>query len=206
MFTGIVETVGAVVARHPAGGGSGLVIEASALGGRLSPGDSVAVNGVCLTATTAAAARFGADLSEATVSRTTLGGLRPGDRVNLELAVRAGTPLGGHLVQGHVDGTGEVVMIEQRGETRLLQVRIDGEIVRVTVPRGSLAIDGVSLTVSGLAGDVAEFAIIPYTWSHTNFSDLEAGARVNVEADVIGKYVRGLLEPYADALGSGAGS
>jgi riboflavin synthase len=141
-----------------------------------------------------------------TLSRTTLGSFEPGREVNLERAIRAGDPMGGHIVQGHVDGTGELTEVESAGETVFLRVRLPEEIRRLTVLYGSIAIDGISLTVNRLTGDVAEVAIIPYTFQNTNVSRLRPGSRVNVEADMIGKYVDRLLEPYQAISASAAGA
>ncbi len=198
MFTGIVEAVGRIAATQRVEGGARMGIEAPGLAGGLRAGDSVAMAGVCVTVSALDDASFTVDAVSTTLARTTLGERGPGDRVNLERAVRAGDPLGGHLVQGHVDEVGEVVAVQHAGATVMLGVRIGPEVASVTVERGSLAVDGVSLTVAEMAADVAEFAIIPYTWSHTTLCELAVGSRVNVEADLIGKYVRRLLSPYRE--------
>lgn len=201
MFTGIVETVGRIRAIERVEGGARLRVEAPDLVPRLAPGESVSTAGVCLTVGDVDGETFTADAVTTTLSRTTLGEREPGDAVNLERAVRAGKPLGGHLVQGHVDEVAEVVSLSRSGATVTLAVRVGPAVARVTVDRGSLAVDGVSLTVARIAADVAEFAIIPYTWSHTTLSGLAVGSRVNVEADLIGKYVRRLSAPYRGADG-----
>lgn len=201
MFTGIVERVGRIAAIDPVEGGARLRIEAGDLVEGLRSGDSIATAGVCLTVADVAAGAFAADAVATTLARTTLGERRAGDPVNLERAVRAGDPLGGHLVQGHVDGVGEVTSVTATGATTMLAIRVSAAVEEVTVDRGSLAIDGVSLTVAGIANGVAEFAIIPYTWTHTTLSELAVGSRVNVEADLIGKYVRRLSAPYREAGG-----
>jgi len=202
VFTGIVETVGRIATIERVEGGARLRIEAPDLVSGLGPGDSVATAGVCLTVAGHEAGSFTADAVTTTLARTTLGDRRAGDPVNLERAVRAGQPLGGHLVQGHVDEVAEVVAVSPSGATVTLAVRVGPDVAAVTVDRGSLAVDGVSLTVARLAGDVAEFAIIPYTWSHTTLSELAVGSRVNIEADLIGKYVRRLSAPYREAGGA----
>ena len=202
MFTGIVETVGRIATIERVEGGARLRIEAPDLVSELGTGDSVATAGVCLTVAGHEAGSFTADAVTTTLARTTLGDRRAGDPVNLERAVRAGQPLGGHLVQGHVDEVAEVVAVSPSGATVTLAVRVGPDVAAVTVDRGSLAVDGVSLTVARLAGDVAEFAIIPYTWSHTTLSELAVGSRVNIEADLIGKYVRRLSAPYREAGGA----
>lgn len=196
MFSGIVQALGRVAEATPVTGGARFRIEAPGFAGRLQPGDSVAVNGVCVTVTAADDAAFGHDAVTTTLERTTLGSWRVGSPVNLERALRLGEAVDGHLVQGHVDGTGEVTRVERGGETACLGIRVDPAVSAVTVDRGSLAIDGVSLTVAAIRGDVAEFSIIPYTWTHTTLGVLEVGSRVNVEADLIGKYVSRLLSLY----------
>ncbi len=203
MFTGIVEAVGTLVARERLGRGVRFAIRCPTLAEGLSPGDSLAVNGVCLTATAVEDGTVSVDATRTTLECTTLGEWETGKRVNLERAVGAGDPLGGHFVQGHVDAAGEVVGLEALDETHVLAIRTGDEIAAVTVPRGSLAVDGVSLTVAGMDGGVARFAIIPYTWSHTTLPDLEIGSRVNLEADLIGKYVHRWLQPYLDDRSQG---
>jgi riboflavin synthase len=203
MFTGLIACVGEVTGRAPEGGGVRLEFSAPGrLTESLADGDSVAVDGVCLTVTGRRSEGFCADAVSTTLGRTTLGEFAPGRAVNLEAAVRAGEPLGGHLVQGHEDGVGDVVEVASDGDGRLLRIRLPDEVGRFTVERGSLTVDGVSLTVSGLAGEVAKLAIIPYTLGHTNLGRLEAGSRVNLEADLIGKYVVRLLDPYRSGRGN----
>lgn len=198
MFTGLIEHVGEVTARAAQEGGERFTIRAPELAEHLASGDSVAVDGVCLTVTEPPSAdgSFSVDAVPTTLGRTTLAEIRPGRRVNLEPAVRVGDPLGGHIVQGHVDGVGTVVSAEREEEALVLRVRLPGEIAATTVERGSLTVDGVSLTVAGLSEGVAKLAIIPYTLGHTNLDRLGAEARVNLEADLIGKYVARLLDPY----------
>jgi riboflavin synthase len=199
MFTGLVEDVGRVLSREPHEGGLRLRV-ACGFASELDPGESVAIAGVCQTVTDVDATGFGFESIRTTLSRTTLGRLEPGDPVNLERALRAGDRLGGHLVQGHVDGVGELVERRAAGETWLLRLAMPEEVAGATVLHGSLTVDGVSLTVNGLEGSVAEVAIIPYTWSHTTLSGLEPGDPVNLEGDLVGKYVRRLVEPYGDGL------
>ncbi len=202
MFTGLVEAVGRVVKREPHEGGLRFRVACEVSDG-LEPGASVSVSGVCQTVTAADGASFAFESIRTTLARTTLGSLEPGDRVNLERALRVGDRLGGHLVQGHVDGVGELLALREAGETRFLRIRMTPDVAAVTVPRGSLTVDGISLTVSDLLGPVAEVAIIPYTWSHTTLPDLEPGGRVNLEADLVGKYVHGLVQPYLERLSTG---
>lgn len=196
MFTGLVQAVGTVEERRPAEGGLVFRVRAADFADGLREGESVAVDGVCQTVTGRDGASFAFQSVRTTLSRTTLGELVPGRRVNLERALRADDRLGGHLVQGHVDGVAEVGEVEPAGETVYLRVRLPAAVAEVTVEHGSLAVDGVSLTVNALRDDVAELAVIPYTWSRTNLGRLRAGERVNVEADLVGKYVRKLLQPY----------
>lgn len=196
MFTGLVQQVGEVTAREDRPGGTRLVIAATELADHLAPGDSVAVDGVCLTATELRAGTIAFDAVPTTLGRTTLGEIAPGRRVNLEAAVRAGEPLGGHIVQGHVDGVGVVTAASREDAALVLGIRLPDGVAEFTVERGSLTVDGVSLTVAERSGRVAKLAIIPYTLGHTNLGRLEEGARVNLEADVIAKYVARLLDPY----------
>lgn len=195
MFTGLIEAVGRVEDRRPLDEGVRLRI-ATGLGPELEEGESVAVDGACLSVVHRGPEGFGVEATRVTLSRTTLGGYEPGRRVNLERALCLGDRLGGHLVQGHVDGTGEVATVEPAGETVLLRIRLPRDVLRTTVERGSLAVDGVSLTVADLQGAVAEFAVIPYTWEHTALDRLSPGGRVNLEADLMGRYVERLLGPY----------
>lgn len=205
MFTGIVEEVGRVREAVRRENGVRLVFEAERVLASLDHGDSVAVAGVCQTVVERDAGTFAVDAIATTLSRTTLGRLRPGDRVNLERALGLGQPLGGHLVQGHVDGEGEVVAIEREGEHVLLDVRMPEEVADVTVLHGSVAIDGVSLTVNRLLpGDVAQVALIPYTWQHTTLSELALGDPVNLEGDMIGRFVVHYLQRRGES-GGGAG-
>ncbi len=197
MFTGLVEEVGEVVSVRPVEEGVEFEVDVPDREGLLAPGDSVAVDGVCQTVIAVEGRRFRFSSVRTTLERTTLSQFGAGRRVNLERSLRAGDRLGGHLVQGHVDGVGEVLGVERRGEGALVRIRLPSDVARCTVPRGSVAIDGVSLTVSELEGEVAEIAIIPYTWCHTALDRLSVGASVNVEADLVGKYVDKLLRPYA---------
>jgi len=199
MFTGLVETVGRVIDREEFGLGIRFRLSAPGLGGSLREGDSLAIDGVCHTVFDVEEEEFTFESIQTTLSRTTLGEFVPGREANLERAIRAGEPMGGHLVQGHVDGVGVMVEVEKAKETVFLRFRMPPEVARLTVLYGSIALDGISLTVNRLFQDVAEVAIIPYTWDHTNVGRLETGARVNLEADLVGKYVDQLLRPYRDA-------
>lgn len=205
MFTGLIEHVGTVEERRALEGGVSLRISAP-FAEELSAGESVAVDGACLSVTEATGGSFRVEATRITLSRTTLGGYGEGRRVNLERALRFGDRLGGHLVQGHVDALGKVEAVERVGETVLLRIRLPDDVARVTVRRGSLAVDGVSLTVSELRDAVAEFAVIPYTWNHTALDRLTAGDDVNLEADLMGKYVERLARPYLSAETAGSGT
>jgi riboflavin synthase len=202
MFTGIIVAVGTVTERAEVEGAVDFAVRAEGFAEGLTEGESVAVDGVCVTVTPSGGPDFRFPSVLTTLRRTTFGEIAVGRRVNLERALRAGDPLGGHLVQGHVDGVGEVREVERLGETVLVRIVLPPEIAALTVARGSLAVDGVSLTVAGLTGEVAEIALIPYTWTHTALDRLQRGDRVNLEADLIGKYVERLLEPYATEGGS----
>ncbi|MBT8462492.1 MAG: riboflavin synthase [Gemmatimonadetes bacterium] len=199
MFTGLVETVGRVVHRVEFEKGLRFRLSAPGLAGQLSAGDSLAIDGVCHTVFDVAGGEFTFESVRTTLSRTTLGEFVPGREVNLERAIRAGEPMGGHLVQGHVDGVGTLTEVEDAGETVFLRFQMPDEVARLTVLYGSIAMDGISLTVNRLFQDVAEVAIIPYTWEHTNVDRLQAGAKVNLEADLVGKYVDQLLRPYRES-------
>ena len=195
MFTGIVGELGEVASVQATDGGTRIRI-GGALAAELAPGDSIAVNGACLTATAAAAEEFEADVMRQTLDLTTLGGLAPGDPVNLELPLRAGDRLGGHVVQGHVDATAPVVSAEADGFARCVRIELPRELQPLVVERGSIALDGVSLTVSGL-GDPdegwAEVSLIPETLERTTLGRREVGDPVNVECDVMARYVQRML-------------
>jgi len=196
MFTGLIEDLGAIRELRRGSDAVRLAVTTAIPAAELNLGESIAVDGICLTVTDIRADGFRADVSPETVERSTLGALGPGSRVNLERALRLGDRLGGHMVQGHVDGVGEVTAVEEAGETVFVRFRMPDEVARVTVVHGSVALDGVSLTVNGLDGRVAEVAIIPYTWEHTTMDRLAPGSRVNLEADLMGKYVERLMRPY----------
>ena len=191
MFTGLVEATGTVRAVQPDGDGARLDV-ATPLAGRLNAGDSVAVNGVCLTAVEAGGGGFRADVMAETLRRSSLGPLAPGDPVNLELPLRAGAPLGGHVVQGHVDGTGTVAGARDEGFARVLRVECDPGLLRYVVEKGSIAVDGVSLTVAAVDDAGFEVSLIPETLERTTLGGAEPGRVVNLEVDVLAKYVEKL--------------
>ncbi len=194
MFTGLVQDLGTVAALDAGAEGARLRVSTS-LGAEIAAGDSVAVNGVCLTATAGDGDGFEAEAMNQTLSVTSLGPLRAGDRVNLELALRAADRLGGHIVQGHVDGTAEVTSITEDGFSRRLRVAPGPGLMRYLVQRGSVTLDGVSLTVSELGKDWLEVALIPETLERTNLGETSPGRLVNVECDVLAKYVERLMQP-----------
>jgi riboflavin synthase len=188
MFSGIVEAVGRIDRVRPIDNGRRLRV-AAPFADALEEGDSIAVEGVCLTATGVDGTGFEMEAIATTLSRTTLGRLAEGSRVNLERALALGDRLGGHLVQGHVDAVGEVVGLAREGEHVLLDVRLPDVVAEVTVLHGSIAISGVSLTVNAMWADVAQVALIPYTWENTTLGDLEPGDGVNLEGDMLGRFV-----------------
>jgi riboflavin synthase len=193
MFTGIIEELGSVQSIEERGENARIVIGARVVTEGTGHGDSVAVNGVCLTALDIQADSFAADVSRETLLRSTLGSLKPGTPVNLERAVTPATRLGGHIVQGHVDARGKFVSVEDLGDSWTLRIGFPPEIARYLVFKGSVAVEGISLTIANLGEDYFEVAIIPKTWEVTNLSHLKPGAGVNLEVDVIGKYVERLL-------------
>ena len=192
MFTGLVQQVGEVA--HLAGSDKGATIEIEAgLSEELDPGDSILVNGVCLTATRADAGRFRADLSYETLARSSLGELQKGDRVNLELPLRLIDRLGGHLVQGHVDAVAEIESVSGNGAGCDLRIGAPPEVLRYVVEKGSVTLDGVSLTVTGIDSRGFGVSLIPETLERTNLGGAVAGRKVNLEVDVLAKYVEKLM-------------
>jgi riboflavin synthase len=200
MFTGIIRHVGRVLAAAPSPAGRRLEIDLGPLAAGLAVGDSVAVSGVCLTATAAAGSSASFDVVAETLSRSTLGELRIGDRVNLERSLRAGDALDGHIVQGHVDGVAELAAIRRGGQC-VLEFACDAALADQMVTKGSVALAGVSLTLVDVSASRFSVAVIPTTLELTTLGGLRTGQRVNVETDVIGKYVR----KYLRQLGGGSG-
>jgi riboflavin synthase len=195
MFTGIIEDIGTV--DRTAETSAGREFRVHCRDRDLVPGESIALNGVCLTVREAGDGWFVAAAMVTTLSRTTMASWRHGTRVNLERAVRPGDRLGGHLVQGHVDGVGEIRRVERRETALLIDIAAADEIASLVVPHGAIAVDGVSLTVNALLEPfVFQVSIIEYTERHTTLGGLTTGTRVHLESDIIGKYVRQLLEPY----------
>ena len=189
MFTGIIEHLGTIEALSIDNKGGRLKIHAPMLAVGLAVSGSVAVNGCCLTVVVCDKKSFSADLSVETLNKTSFPVLKKGDRVNLEQPLTAGKELGGHFVLGHVDGTGAVVKLEPEGDGWRYSVKMPPEIAKYVVPKGSITIDGVSLTVAHWENDIAEIAVIPFTYEHTNIRDRHFGDAVNLEADILGKFV-----------------
>ena len=199
MFTGIVREVGRVVEVDGHATGRAVVVEAPVTASATAVGDSVAIAGVCLTAEAVDEGRMRFHAVAETLRRTTLGGLAPGAEVNVEPALRAGEPLGGHVVQGHVDGLGRIGSVEAEGEGLRVVVEAPAEILRYCVEKGSITVDGVSLTVAELLDDAFAVALVPHTLSATTLGNLVPGRSVNLEVDVLAKYVERLVAPRASS-------
>ncbi len=194
MFTGLVEAVGLVA--HVATTTAGVELTIEGPWSDLVEGESISMNGVCLTVRESRGIQFKVAAMVMTTGRTTIDEWTRGRRINLERAMQAGARFGGHIVQGHVDAVGVVLDMRQEVDTWLLDVSLPAGLRETLILHGSVTIDGVSLTVNSLESDKLQVALIEYTLRHTSLSDLKAGARVNIETDVIGKYVRGLVAPY----------
>lgn len=193
MFTGLIEELGKVTNREPFAGGERITIAADIVTSDIANGDSIAVNGVCLTALDVTKNSFAADVSPETLDKTTIGNLTAGSAVNLERAVTPATRLGGHIVQGHVDGRGTFVSATPEGDFWTVRIGFAPEFARYLVYKGSVTVEGISLTVAALAREHFEIAVIPKTWEMTNLSTLNPDDAVNLEADVIAKYVERML-------------
>lgn len=198
MFTGIIEELGTIESFTPHDGGAKMIVSADLVTSDSVDGDSIAVNGVCLTALDIKPGSFSADLSQETLDRSTLGNLQKGSRVNLERAVTPSTRLGGHIVQGHVDGRGEFVSAESHGDFWTVKIRYPKEISQYLVFKGSVSVEGISLTIADLRDSTFDIAIIPKTWEMTNLSTLKPGDAVNLEADVIAKYVERMMSARSE--------
>lgn len=196
MFTGLIEEVGRVQSLERSGDGAKLRISSS-LTGEIALGDSIAVNGCCLTATAVDGGSFETEAMNQTLEVTALGAIDEGSKVNLELAMRATDRLGGHIVQGHVDGVGIVASTDDDGFARRVRVTLPTQLLRYAVDKGSITLSGVSLTVAELGETWVEVSLIPETLERTNLGDLAPGDRLNVESDVIAKYVERLMSPFA---------
>ena len=194
MFTGLVEHVGTIEALERSPDGARIRVNAGPLAAGLAKSGSIAVNGCCLTAVDISDDCFSADLSTETLRRTSLGEMKSGTRVNLERPLTAMKELGGHFVQGHIDGVGRVARLDAEGPNWWFGVRVPKELARYVAMKGSVALDGISLTVAGWHDGIVETAIIPFTYEHTNLSSLGIGDTVNIECDVLAKYVERLVE------------
>lgn len=204
MFTGIIQAVGSIRRREPRGDDMRMVIATGGLElSAVKIGDSIAVNGVCLTAVTLAADSFAADVSAETLQRSSLGALAEGDPVNLELALTLATPLGGHLVSGHVDGLGEVVERRPEGRSERFRIRAPDRLARYIAEKGSICVDGVSLTVNAVEGSVFDLNIVPHTLAATTLGDFRPGRKVNLEVDLIARYLERLMLDERAAQGNG---
>lgn len=193
MFTGIIEELGRVIALEPGETGARLTIQTSAILHDATVGASIAVNGACVTAVEIAGKNFTVDLAPETLKRTNLGDLRPGAPVNLERPLRANSRLDGHFVLGHVDGTASIISLDALGaDNWWLRIRVPTELTRYIVSKGSVAVDGISLTVAEIEDDVVGFTIIPHTYEHTTLYAYKPGARLNVEADILAKHLEKL--------------
>lgn len=194
MFTGIIEELGTVESIAARTAGARLRVRCSTVLEGVRPGDSISVNGVCLTAVDPRPDSFAADVAPETMALTNLGALRAGARVNLERPLSPSGRLGGHIVQGHIDGTGELVSLEALGdENWWLRVRVPADLDPFLVHKGSIAIDGISLTIAALEGDVVAATVIPHTWRNTTLAGYRPGARVNIECDILAKHVEKML-------------
>jgi riboflavin synthase len=196
VFTGLIQDVGTVEAVESSADGARLRI-ATPLAGEIALGDSVAVDGVCLTATATSEGGFDTEAMNQTLEVSALGGVEPGARVNLELAMRASDRLGGHIVQGHVDGVGKVLSIAEDGFARRLRLALEPQLLRYVVDKGSITLSGVSLTVADLGEDWIEVSLIPETLERTNLGSVGPGDGLNIESDLVAKYVERLLSPFA---------
>ncbi len=196
MFTGLIQDVGTVATLESGADGARLRI-ATSLGSDIALGDSVAVNGICLTATSADAEGFETEAMNQTLDVTALGGVEADSRVNLELAMQATDRLGGHIVQGHVDGVGEVSAIADDGFARRVRVALSADLFRYAVDKGSITLSGVSLTIAELGPEWVEVSLIPETLERTNLGELTPGSKLNVECDIVAKYVERLVAPFA---------
>ncbi len=193
MFTGIIEGKGKVLGVEYKEGGKRLSIELPPELTEIQLGDSININGACLTIVEKRGGSFAVDLSGETLERTNLGGLKEGDWVNLERALRLSDRLGGHIVTGHIDGFGEIVEKIRQREFYLIKIRIPSSIMKYVVPKGSIAVDGISLTVNEIEGDLIHITLIPYTIEKTTLTDKKVGDRVNIETDILGKYVEKMV-------------
>lgn len=203
MFTGIIETIGRVTAMQRRGDLLYLTVAPQAALTEMKVGDSICVSGACLTVTVLSPSGFQTDCSPETQERTTLGSLKPHDEVNLEQALKVSDRLGGHLVTGHVDGTGYVGEVTKAAGTLIMTIRVPRELASYIVEKGSVAVEGVSLTTSRIAGEEFQVVIIPYTAQNTTLGKKRAGDRVNIEVDLIGKYIKRFMQQGGAGIDKG---
>ena len=193
MFTGIIEAVGTLAGIRRGGQSARLTVHAPGVAESVEMGDSVAVNGICLTAVAREGVNLSFDAVPETIQRTSLKAARVGDRVNLERALAAGQRMGGHFVQGHVDGAGIIQSIKPEDNARVLTIALPPDLARYLIPKGSISVDGISLTVMDANPESFTVSIIPHTWEHTNLKDRRTGDSVNIEVDMLAKYVEKLI-------------
>jgi riboflavin synthase len=201
MFTGLIEAIGTVRSIRQGSGPARLTLDLGAIASELELGESVAVNGVCLTVSGFGGSEASFDVVPETLRRSGLARLSPGDKVNIERALRADARLGGHFVQGHVDGIGRVLRIDRTAGAVEIEISAPPEVMQIVAPKGSIAVDGISLTVAQRKADRFTVAVIPHTLENTTLSRASQGTEVNLETDILGKYVQGLLKGYTQQEG-----
>lgn len=199
MFTGLIESQGIVMRADRVSGGAQLEIYAPEFGRDMALGDSVAVDGACLTIANFARGAFVADVSEETLARTTLAGAKQGTKVNLERALRMSDRLGGHMVTGHIDGMGRLLLRHPAGNSTVYQFQVPATLMEFIIPKGSIAVDGISLTVAQIRGESFAAAVVPHTESVTTLKDKPIGSAVNIEIDVMAKYVKRFVDLYTNS-------
>jgi riboflavin synthase len=198
MFTGIIEEIGTVSSLETSTDATRLILSIRKVSGKLKMGDSLAVNGICLTITRYSSTMCEADVSPETLAKTNLKGLKSGDICNLERAIRAGEPLGGHFVTGHIDGTGEILTVITKGNSYLIKISAPGKLMKYIASKGSVAVDGISLTPINCTDKTFDIAVIPHTYHHTTLYKRPAGSIVNIECDILCKYMERLMYFEAD--------
>lgn len=203
MFTGLIETQGVVTHVQKVSGGAQIQIYAPEFGRDMALGDSIAVDGACLTVSQFQRGAFVADVSDETLSKTTLGGLHQSSKVNLERAMRLSDRLGGHIVTGHVEGVGRLLLRHPAGNSTIYQFQVPPSLMEYVVPKGSIAVDGISLTIAQIRGESFAAAVVPHTEAVTTLKDKPIGAPVNVEVDIMAKYVKRFVDLYANTGGEG---
>jgi riboflavin synthase len=203
MFTGLIETQGVVTHVQKASGGAQIQIYAPEFGRDMALGDSIAVDGACLTVSQFQRGAFVADVSDETLSKTTLGSLHQSSKVNLERAMRLSDRMGGHMVTGHIEGVGRLLLRHPAGNSTIYQFQVPPSLMDYVVPKGSIAVDGISLTVAQIRGESFAASVVPHTESITTLKDKPVGAPVNIEVDVMAKYVKRFVDLYANTGGEG---